>query len=146
MVATDVASRGIGEYKKCPLSRCALPSLRPPCQQLPASLLLCFTLVSRGYLDCAILPATYMSTWFSSRGVWVRGVAWICLFAMLVFLPLYRPHSHGTSVEVASLDHDQVVTQGSLIRGSSERISLGWHFSHLDGPSLLRSEVQRFRT
>lgn len=48
MVATDVASRGIGEYN--------IPPLPPPPWQLPAEHLLYFTLVFRGSLDCAILP------------------------------------------------------------------------------------------
>jgi hypothetical protein len=48
MVATDVASRGIGMYLKPP----GPSSPHGNFQQTPP----CFTLVSRGCLDCANLP------------------------------------------------------------------------------------------
>lgn len=86
MVATDVASRGIGESP---------PSLPSFPWQLPAKHLLYFTLVSRGYLICANLPDVLVSTWFSIPGVLIRCVAGITL-AILEFPHLYPRLSRGT--------------------------------------------------
>lgn len=72
MVATDVASRGIGKY---------CPSPPPPPWQLPAKHLLYFTLVCRGSLDCAYLPEIIVSTWFSTHGVLIRCVASALLYS-----------------------------------------------------------------
>ena len=85
MVATDVASRGIGES----------PPPTPSPWQLPAIYLLCFTLVSRGYLICANLPAVIVSTRFSIPGVLIRCVAGTTL-AILEFPHLYPCLSRGT--------------------------------------------------
>jgi superfamily II DNA/RNA helicase len=127
MVATDVASRGIGEYH--------IPGLRPPPLpwQPPAKYSLYFTLVCRGYLHCANLPIVFVSAWFSTSGVLIRGVALV--FAILVFPLLYptRVVLHGTRWRWHLF---KAVPQGSLIRGPSDRILLGWHLSHLDCPSL----------
>jgi ATP-dependent RNA helicase DDX5/DBP2 len=68
MVATDVASRGIGMYQS-PFS--------PLLQQLPANALaVYFTLAFRGYLYCAKLPDQTVSVWFPlCGGVLIRCVA-----------------------------------------------------------------------
>ncbi len=92
MVATDVASRGIGEYISNP---------PPPSQpwQLPAQHMLDFTLlVSRGHLYCATLPEMTVSTWFSMLGVLIRCVAQRLLYSYFRSCTVFSPR--GTSVEV----------------------------------------------
>lgn len=116
MVATDVASRGIGMYHRLPA-----PQPPPPRPNLAASsiatcsaLLWCtgalliariarprkclFGLSERslGFHDCSKLQADY---------------------ATLVHLLLYLSRCSGTSVEVASLDPDQVVSKIPKARG-----------------------------
>lgn len=92
MVATDVASRGIGEYNSKPPP----PSLP---WQLPAQHMLDFTLlVSRGHLYCATLPEMTVSTWFSTLGVLIRCVAQHLLYSYFRSCTVFPPR--GTSVEV----------------------------------------------
>ena len=66
MVATDVASRGIGMYH-------SLPS-QTPLSSFQHLYVLCFTLVYRGFLDCANLP-DLVSGWSLCVESWVRSVA-----------------------------------------------------------------------
>jgi hypothetical protein len=104
MVATDVASRGIGMYQ--------IPQTpSPPPRNFQQSITLYFTLVSRGYLVYANLPDVLVcvSTWFSIHGVLVRCVACTLLYSYVRSCTVFL--SRGTSVNGGISD----VPQGSQI-------------------------------
>lgn len=65
MVATDVASRGIGMIET-PSPYTATPS------RLHSSALLS---TLRRFLDCVIMPGFFRVFWFSKRVSWICGVA-----------------------------------------------------------------------
>jgi ATP-dependent RNA helicase DDX5/DBP2 len=101
MVATDVASRGIGMYH-------TRPSPRPSPSNFQQSIMLYFTLLCLGALFTAriCLINLCMSTRFSIHGVLVRCVARkraTCYTRISALVP-YLSWCRGTSVEVAKLD------------------------------------------
>lgn len=104
MVATDVASRGIGKYQS-PLSS-------PHLQQLPAkALAVYFTLAFRGYLYCAKLPDHTVSVWFSlCGGVLIRCVAFPSHCYTRISIPVPCSPLWYKGWRLASLDPDQAVS------------------------------------
>ena len=91
MVATDVASRGIGMIE-IPLPCTATPS-RPHSSALLSKL--------RRFLDCVILPGLFRVFWFSLKGCLGSGVQHVLCYTCNSKLEVL---SRVRDVELASLD------------------------------------------
>lgn len=110
MVATDVASRGIGMYQYEPPPLPLLSHLNTNLAAFQHRYLPCFTLVYRGSLECAHCQTCNCLFGLSERRLGFHDCSKLQDdYATIVLLLLYLTRCYGTSVELAFLDPAQAV-------------------------------------
>lgn len=131
MVATDVASRGIGMYHHNPL-----PTPPPRPNLAASSIATCRALLCTGALLIArIAGPCKCPSGLSERSLGCHECSKLYAdYATIVFLLLYLSCHYGTSVELTCLDHDQVVSKLPKVQGSGAMDVPHGNHTHKSGP------------
>lgn len=121
MVATDVASRGIGMYHS------SLPSL-----MATSSYSICCALLSclGALLTVRICLIIIVSNWFSTNGVLIRCVAFTLLYSRVSTLVPFSLPWYECGVGI-SLPLIKLLAKVLLFPGPSDPHTPGWHFDAL---------------
>jgi hypothetical protein len=120
MVATDVASRGIGMYH------------HPPSPMATSSDSTCCTLLSclGALLTVRICLIIIVSNWFSTNGVLIRCVAFTLLYSrVFTLVPFSLPwYECGVGILLPLI---KLLAKVLLFPGPSDPHTPGWHFDAL---------------
>jgi hypothetical protein len=120
MVATDVASRGIGMYHY------------PPSLMATSSDSTCCTLLSclGAFLTVRICLIIIVSNWFSTNGVLIRCVAFTLLYSrVFTLVPFSLPwYECGVGILLPLI---KLLAKVLLFPGPSDPHTPGWHFDAL---------------